>query len=177
MSETFEKMYWLLKHAKHVLDAGNTLRPGGAFHLEINQVTYGVNHGELLTEMDKVFEKEAPQTDLFGIAPPPAHVLSRAGDPHTSEEAVKKINVTKQMEIVLLAIRKHNGTSSRVLAEVCHLDRYMVGRRMPDLEKCGMVKRKLVNMENSKPSYKTDQGGVRWFVTERGFNYEVRKTS
>lgn len=157
----YNKMYWHLIHAKHVLKSGRSLQPGGAFHIELNFILHN-----------------AEMAEMFKIKRPEEHTMSRNSDPHTSSEAVKKVNVTKQMEDVLLNLQRHNGTSSRVLAEVCCIDRYMVGRRMPDLEKAGMVERKhelAVDPGKAQPLYKCDSGGTRWFVTEMGKRYETKQ--
>lgn len=65
--------------------------------------------------------------------------LARSTDPQTSHEAAEKLvssgALTKQMTLVLDVLRKHGPCTSAELAERSGLDRYVVARRLPDLQK------------------------------------------
>ncbi|MFW6340673.1 MAG: MarR family transcriptional regulator [Wenzhouxiangella sp.] len=66
---------------------------------------------------------------------PPA---SRRTDPQTSRGAEAEINATgeraKQQKVVLQMLHRYPGRTSRELATVTGLDRYLVARRLPELE-------------------------------------------
>jgi DNA-binding MarR family transcriptional regulator len=53
------------------------------------------------------------------------------------------------------ALKKHPGRSSKELSEVSNLDRYMIARRLPELEQYGLVSR-----------VGSGSRDVRWFVRE-----------
>ncbi len=69
--------------------------------------------------------------------------LARATDVETSHEAATELVMSgqheSQLQVVLEATRRHPGHTSAELAAVAGLDRYMVARRRPDLEKRGLV--------------------------------------
>ena len=62
---------------------------------------------------------------------------SRNSDPHTSHEAEEFINKTgirnSQQRDVLAGLKIHPGHTSRELAKMLGLDRYVVARRLPEL--------------------------------------------
>lgn len=68
---------------------------------------------------------------------------SRLNDPQSSHEAEGHINRSGarsvQQEIVLSAVRKNPGHTSRELTGFCELDRYQIARRLADLEQGGFV--------------------------------------
>lgn len=72
-------------------------------------------------------------------------VLARRTDPmssHRAAQAIVKSGARKrQADAVLEALRSFDGSTTRELAELAGLDRYMVGRRMPELAREGRVKR------------------------------------
>ena len=80
------------------------------------------------------------QASLFpGTAP-----LARASDPESSKAAGKRYDRMKRdsdKAAVLSAVRRTPGLSSKALAARHGLDRYMVARRLPDLERDGLVRR------------------------------------
>ena len=81
------------------------------------------------------------QYDLFetGIATPiPA---SRKTDPDSSKEAERKADIKGQRKIVLDAMQGKQDITALELAAMHGLDRYMVSRRLPELEKLGLVTR------------------------------------
>jgi hypothetical protein len=71
--------------------------------------------------------------------------IARHTDPDTSKAAAKQITNSgvrgEQHRTVLAAVKAHPGKTSRELAAEADLDRYMVARRLPELEKLGVVKR------------------------------------
>lgn len=72
-------------------------------------------------------------------------VLARRTDPMSSHRAARAIVKSgarkRQADAVLEALRCYDGSTTRELAELAGLDRYMVGRRMPELAREGRVKR------------------------------------
>lgn len=62
---------------------------------------------------------------------------ARAHDPVTSHEAGEAVRDSgcreEQQRQVLAALRAHPGVTSDELAHLAGLDRYMVGRRLPEL--------------------------------------------
>lgn len=82
----------------------------------------------------------------------------RATDPVTSAIAAERASkfANHQAEMVLHALNLVPGVSTKRLAELTGLDRYMVGRRMPELERRGLVRRGGV-----------EDGGVCWFPVLR----------
>jgi len=71
--------------------------------------------------------------------------LARAGDPVSSHEAARAIvssgNRAAQAAEVLAALRRFGKSTSRGLAEASGLDRHLVARRLPELEREGRVRR------------------------------------
>jgi len=71
--------------------------------------------------------------------------LRRSTDPVSShsaaEELVESGHHGKQCTGVLLALVDNPGTTSMELAVVANIDRHVVARRLPDLEKGGVVSR------------------------------------
>ena len=62
---------------------------------------------------------------------------SRSSDPHTSHEAEEFINQTgirySQQREVLAWLKSHPGNTSKELAKISGLDRYVVARRLPEI--------------------------------------------
>jgi len=77
----------------------------------------------------------ANQFDLFDIA------TARKTDPDSSHLAIDKEQLIKQRTKVYLALKDHPMTTARELAAFTGLDRYMVSRRLPELEKLGHISR------------------------------------
>jgi DNA-binding MarR family transcriptional regulator len=70
---------------------------------------------------------------------------ARRTDPASSHVAAREITRSglraAQAEQVSLALTLWPGHTSRELASRAHLDRHMVARRLPELERAGTVKR------------------------------------
>ncbi len=68
---------------------------------------------------------------------------ARNTDPDTSHEAARDLVASgmqaQQQAQVAAAVRQHPGLTSRELAFSAGLDRYMVARRLPELESDGLV--------------------------------------
>lgn len=87
------------------------------------------------------------QGQLFGT--PMEHALdapaSRLTDPISSEEAAKQHLMDKRMETqclkVLDLVLRYPGKTSLELADISGMDRYIVARRLPQLEHGGMVRK------------------------------------
>jgi hypothetical protein len=83
-----------------------------------------------------------PQLNLFDAAP-----KARATDPVTSHEAAEQAErsglIGKQQAEVLELVRSHSGCTSAELGELLggHGARFIVARRLPELERLGKVRR------------------------------------
>ena len=82
---------------------------------------------------------------------------ARRSDPLSSHRAADAIapHLSGQRRAVWEALKRHPGRSSKELAEVSGLDRYLIARRLPELEQFGLVER-----------VGSDSRDVRWFVRE-----------
>lgn len=71
--------------------------------------------------------------------------LHRRADPRSSKKAAQRIVASgehqTQKSRVLAALAEHPGSTSAELAEHMRTDRYVVARRLPDLERDGVVER------------------------------------
>jgi predicted HTH transcriptional regulator len=71
--------------------------------------------------------------------------LARSTDPSTSHAAAKAVTESGQRDSqkakVLRALQNNPRMTSQELAGVGGFDRYMVARRLPDLERDGMVRK------------------------------------
>lgn len=71
--------------------------------------------------------------------------LSRNTDPQSSHDAAVKVNASgkrdAQCGAVLRALANHPGSTSMELAHFMGIERSITGRRLPDLEQQGKVKR------------------------------------
>jgi hypothetical protein len=83
------------------------------------------------------------QLELFDAAP-----KARRTDPITSHlaaaEAERNGTIGHQQEIVAELVRKHPGNTSAELAwseDAKGLDRYAIARRLPELERLGLVRK------------------------------------
>ena len=88
------------------------------------------------------------QAHLFPVEPPqPRSPIARQTDPVTSHEAAAEVTASglrdTQAAAILAAVRAHPGQTSRELATVFpaadQIDRYVTGRRLPELEQLGLV--------------------------------------
>lgn len=80
-------------------------------------------------------------TQLSLIDPPAA----RRSDPVTShlaaDEVTRNGKRASQQREVLQALTRHPGATSAELATVSRFDRWTAGRRLPELEKAGHIRR------------------------------------
>jgi len=71
--------------------------------------------------------------------------LRRSSDPFPSHAAARELVESghhgKQCTGVLLALVDNPGVTSRELADICGIDLAVIFRRLPDLEKGGVVSR------------------------------------
>ena len=88
---------------------------------------------------------------------------SRRTDPQTSFLAEKELNDTGSRSLqarqVLEVLMRNEGRTSRELAWIGEMDRYLVARRLPDLEKVGLARK--------GPARRCDQSGrksVTWWT-------------
>lgn len=92
----------------------------------------------LLAEFAAARRREANERDA-------AARLARGDDPETSHGAARRLvksgRLSEQKRQVLRALRRVPGVTSAELAEQMKVDRYMTGRRLPDLEKAGLAKK------------------------------------
>jgi len=117
------------------------------------------------------------QMTLFGVVAPPAKPryeirLSRRGDPITSALAARKVcrsgKLGKQKRDVLKALQANNGSTSGEVSAKIGNDRYVASRRLPDLERDGLVAR--------GPARKCTVVGsmcLTWWVTEKGKKWKL----
>lgn len=77
----------------------------------------------------------------YGTRPPRA----RRTDPDSSHVAADRAKrsgaIGAQATTTFIAVRAYPGLTSKQLAGVCPLDRYQVARRLPELERRGLVRR------------------------------------
>jgi predicted transcriptional regulator len=71
--------------------------------------------------------------------------LSRQTDPGTSRLAAKELAASgiygRQKRMVYEGLKRNNGTTSAELAQRIGVDRYVTARRLPDLEREGIVRK------------------------------------
>jgi DNA-binding MarR family transcriptional regulator len=71
--------------------------------------------------------------------------VSRSYDPYSSHEAENEINKTgsraAHQKIILEAVRRYPGHTSKELTRFCDLDRYQIARRLADLENAGYIEK------------------------------------
>ena len=93
-----------------------------------------------------------------------AHALARNSDPHTSHaaagEAESSGRAEKQRQIVLHCVKRHASDRPRTsmeLASCMRLDRYMVARRLPELERAREVRK-----AGSRPCEVSGRSAIVW---------------
>lgn len=95
------------------------------------------------------------------LAQQEARERARTTDPASSRRAAWEVTSTgragRQQQEVLEALTRYEGSTSRELAALSGLDRYVCGRRLPELERKNLVRR-LEGFEGSD---------VRWYVRGR----------
>ena len=89
------------------------------------------------------------QLNLFTSVQDTPIPASRKKDPQSSKEAEQRANINGQRSVVLKAMQDKTNITALELASMYSLDRYMVSRRLPELEKLGLVKR--YRGEDGKP--------------------------
>ena len=96
-----------------------------------------------------------------------ARKLSRRTDPVSSHEAaaehVQSGRNAAQKTVVLDGLSAYSNVTSDELARLLRVDRYMVARRLPELESEGLVMR-----SGSRPSEISGRTGVTWRLVEEG---------
>jgi hypothetical protein len=101
--------------------------------------------------------------------------IARKTDPWTSHQAAKEITESglreSQREHVLLALKKHDGTTSSELAVFGCIDRYVTARRLPELEKLGFVKK-----GTAKKCTITGRNAMTWAVIPENERVETKST-
>ena len=85
-------------------------------------------------------------------APGPAR--ARRTDPESShiaaDTAEQRGIITRHAEIVRGAVERYPGLTSKQLAEACPLDRVQIARRLPELERSGLIRRRSKKGEEEK---------------------------
>ena len=88
------------------------------------------------------------QLPLFRRSPraaAPRNRIARRCDPRSSQlaaaETTRSGRRDAQAQMVLSLVRLWQGRTSRELAEGARVDRYIVARRLPELERLGLVRR------------------------------------
>ena len=80
---------------------------------------------------------------LLRVVPPAP--IARRTDPASSRLAAEEVTRTgrraAQCEAVLALVRKHPRRTSLELSRLSKLDRYAVSRRLPELERRGLIRR------------------------------------
>ena len=76
----------------------------------------------------------------------PTAAISRRVDPPSSHEAAREITESgrraKQKEFVHFLVDTHPGSTAAELAQLGDIDRYLVSRRLPELEGDGRILKK-----------------------------------
>lgn len=98
-------------------------------------------------------------------ADPPRFARARRIDPRSSHEAAGRVERTgsakRQAGRVLAAFHRFPMATTGELAEYAHLNRVMVARRAPELERAGLLKRYDPN-KNTKVCAVTGYRCIRW---------------
>lgn len=101
------------------------------------------------------------QKDLFSDNP-----ISRKTDPISSHEAARMITDSgirgKQQREVLKLVIDNPGRTSRELSASSIYDRYVVARRLPELEDAGLVKK-----GDIKKCWYSDKNAVIWWRIDK----------
>ena len=85
------------------------------------------------------------QLDIFDDVPSrrlPRARRSDADGSHMAADALERSGrAAQQLGAVLEAVQRHSGSTSRELAALTGLDRYLVARRLPELQAHGLIDR------------------------------------
>lgn len=97
---------------------------------------------------------------------------ARSTDPSTSHEAARHVVDSglqaDQQQVALLALRQASGLTSYELAKRTGLCRYMLARRLPELEEAGLVWR-----GPKKPCEVSGRSACTWWSVAPGQNYAL----
>lgn len=97
---------------------------------------------------------------------------ARATDPGTSHEAARHVVNSglqaDQQAVALAAVRQVPGLTSNELASQTVLDRYMLARRLPELEEAGLVWR-----GPKKPCEISGRSACTWWPVAPLQNYQL----
>lgn len=79
------------------------------------------------------------------LSPRPRSPIARRHDPETSKQAAEAVTASgkrdQQAANVLAAVREFPGRTSAEMAHDDVFDRYVAARRLPELERLGLVRR------------------------------------
>lgn len=96
--------------------------------------------------------------------------IARMSDPATSHEAAAEVTKSgsrqRQLTAVLAAVSGNPGATSAEIAKASNLDRYLVARRLPELEKLGFVRRGEAKICTASP--KPGLRAITWTATSQG---------
>lgn len=88
---------------------------------------------------------------------------ARSDDPSSSHEAAEHVVASglqaHQHSLAASAVRKHPGLTSLELARATGLDRFMLARRLPELQRHGLIVRGIIR----KCSASNGRSGCTWF--------------
>jgi hypothetical protein len=108
------------------------------------------------------------QTDLFSVFDDCERTRARSSDPDTSVEAAHELvssgRLNSQCRAVLDALRRLDGSTSAELGQTIDLgenSRHVAGRRLPDLERRGLVRR-----GDPRKCRATGRRALTWWVVE-----------
>ena len=92
------------------------------------------------------FAEDRKRVEEFNkIDPQEARARARATDPASSHRAAMAITLSgkagRQQAEILEALKRYDGSTSRELAELSGLSLHVIGRRMPELERKGLIRR------------------------------------
>lgn len=92
---------------------------------------------------------------------------ARSDDPTSSHEAADFIvgsgKQAQQQAQAAAAVRKHPGLTSLELARATGIDRFVLARRLPEVEREGLIRRGIVR----KCSASNGRSGVTWHPVSR----------
>lgn len=107
------------------------------------------------------------QETLFSVFDDCERIRARSSDPHTSHEAAQEMlasgKLNAQCQEVLLALRDRDGSTSAEIGQQLSQShgRYVAGRRLPDLERKGLVRR-----GDARRCRATGRQAITWWVTD-----------
>jgi DNA-binding MarR family transcriptional regulator len=85
--------------------------------------------------------------------------VARSTDPISSFAALERVDISAQRSLVLDALKRHPGATSKEIAYAEGIDRYMVARRLSDLAHLGLATKELD--ENRAPTKRACRyGGI-----------------